>query len=587
MATDSKATRIGLPETQLGIIPGWGGSHRLPRRIGLPASLDAILTGRLFPARKAKKLGIIDRTTKPEYLVRIASEIAMGRMPCKRATRGWKSLLVDKNPLAKALITRMAAKGVYKKTRGKYPAPDVAIELVASGTTASRAAWAQREADAVAKLGVTPECKALVSIFFGNEAAKALGKGPDGAKPAPIERAAVVGAGIMGAGIASVLAQKGVAVRMADLSPEALGKALQAHRKDVDRKRKRRRMTRSEADQAIDRLDAVPGILGMGSCDFAIEAVAEVIGVKQKVLGALAEGMSEDAILATNTSSLSVDAIAATLPNPERVIGMHFFNPVPKMPLVEIIRGKQTSDEVVTRTAALALRMGKTPVICEDVPGFLVNRLLGPYLDEAVRLFVGGANPGRLDRVMLDFGMPMGPLTLLDEVGIDIASHAATSLHEGYGDRMKPAEGLARFLSAQRLGKKTGLGFYKHAAGSKPELATDLDEFQRPSDVANLSDADLVDRMVLAMFNEGCRALGEGVVSDANALDLATVFGMGFAPFTGGLMRWGEAQGLGELAARMQRLQEAPDVRGRNPGRFDPAPALLKAAAGPGRFRDA
>lgn len=586
VATDSKATRIGLPETQLGILPGWGGSHRLPRRIGLPASLDAILTGRLFPARKAKSLGIIDRITKPEYLVRVASDIAMGRMPCKRVKRGWKALLIDKNPAAKALIARTAEKGVFKKTRGKYPAPGVAIELVVSGTTASRSSWAQREADAVAKLGVTPECKALVSLFFGNEAAKALGKGPDGQKPEPIERATVVGAGIMGAGIASVLAQKGVAVRMADLSTEALAKAVQAHRQDVETKRKRRRLTRSEADQAIDRLDAVPGIVGMGAQDFAIEAVAEVLDVKRKVLGTLAETLPSDAILATNTSSLSVDAIAESLPHPERVIGMHFFNPVPKMPLVEIIRGKQTSDEVVTRTAALALRMGKTPVICKDVPGFLVNRLLGPYLDEAVRLFVGGVDPGRLDNLMLDFGMPMGPLALLDEVGVDIASHAAKSLHEGYGDRMKPAEGLQRFLSAQRLGKKTGLGFYKHSKGSKPELAPDLDEFQRPSDVAQMSDEDIVDRMVLAMFNEGCRAFGEGVVADPNAFDLATVFGMGFAPFTGGLLRYGEARGLAAIVARLESLQGASDVRGRNPGRFEPAPALIDAAQGSGRFRE-
>ena len=585
VATDDKATRIGLPETQLGILPGWGGSHRLPRRTGLPAALDAILTGRLYDARKAKKLGIIDRTTKPEYLLRIASEIAMGRMPCARKGRGWKALVIDKNPLAKAIIGRTALKSVLKKTRGKYPAPEKAIELVVSGTTARRSTWAQREADAVAELGVTPVCKALVSIFFANEKAKSLGKGPDGKKPQPIEHATVVGAGIMGAGIASVMAQRGVAVRLADLSSEALHKALDLHRKDVAKKRQRRRLTDAEADQAIDRLDAVPGIVGMQGSDFAIEAVAEVLDVKRKVMGSLAEAMDDGAILATNTSSLSVDAIAESLPHPERVIGMHFFNPVPKMPLVEIIRGEHTSQEVVTRTAALAIRMGKTPVICKDVPGFLVNRLLGPYLDEAVRLFVGGADPARLDNIMLDFGMPMGPLTLLDEVGIDIASHAATSLHEGYGDRMTPAAGLEVFLKRNRLGKKTGVGFYKHKTGSKPELAEDLDQFQTSSAVAQLTDEDMVDRMVLAMFNEACRALGEGVVSDPEALDLATVFGMGFAPFYGGLLRYGEARGLAAIASRLQALQKAPDIQGRNEGRFDPAPALVKAASGSGAFR--
>ena len=578
LASDHKSTRIGLPETQLGIIPGWGGSHRLPRRVGLPTSLDAILTGRLYDARKAKKLGLIDRTTKSAYLLRVASDIAMGRMSPKVKKRGFKAWFVDKNPAAKWVIASSARKSVLKKTRGKYPAPERAIDLVVSGTTARRSTWAQREADAVADLGVTPECKALVSIFFGTEKAKALAKGPDGQKYAPVERAAVIGAGIMGGGIATVLAQKGVRVRLADLSSEALGKALAAHQKLLLRKNKRRRITQAEYDRALDHLDAVHGATGMGQCDFAIEAVAEVLEVKQKVLGGLAKEMDSGAILATNTSSLSVDAIAESLPNPERVVGMHFFNPVPKMPLVEIIRGPRTSDEVVTKTAALAVRLGKTPVVCQDVPGFLVNRLLGPYLDEAVRLFVGGAEPERLDRVMLDFGMPMGPLTLLDEVGIDIASHAAQSLHAGYGDRMTPASGLQAFLEQKRLGKKSGLGFYRHTQKGKPELASDLAQFQKPSRIADLADGDLVDRMVLAMFNEGCRALEEGVVEDPDSLDLATVFGMGFAPFHGGLLRYGDRRGLSEVVRRMQEIQKAPDVQGRNAGRFEPAKILVERA---------
>ncbi|MEZ5973566.1 MAG: 3-hydroxyacyl-CoA dehydrogenase NAD-binding domain-containing protein [Planctomycetota bacterium] len=576
------STRLGLPETQLGIIPGWG-SHRLPRRVGIPTALDAILTGRLFDARKAQKLGIIDRTTKPEYLLRIASDVAMARIPCPRKTRGWKGLLVDRNPLAKWIIGRTARKAVMSKTRGKYPAPLEAIRLVLGSTTASRGSWARREADAVAKLGVTPVCKALVSIFFANEGAKALGKSEDGRKLPPIERAAVVGAGIMGGGIASVLAQKSVDVRLADLSPAALAKAQAEHEKELSTKVKRRRMTSAQRDAALDHFQTVPGTVGMGRRDFAIEAVAEVLEVKRKVLGALASTMPDDAILATNTSSLSVDAIANSLPNPERVIGMHFFNPVPKMPLVEIIRGSRTSDDVVTRTAALALRLGKTPVICKDVRGFLVNRLFGPYLDEAVRLFLGGVEPARLDRVMLDFGMPMGPLALLDEVGIDIAHHTATSLHEGYGERMTPAPGLDSFVESQRLGKKTGKGFYVHKTGQKPELAEDLGEFQKGSGLAALSDAELVDRMVLAMFNEACLELGEGVVEDPTSIDLATVFGMGFAPFYGGLLRYGEQRGLDSIVQRLRELEKASDIQGRNPGRFAPAPSLREAAAS-GRF---
>ena len=590
VASDSKATRIGLPETQLGIIPGWGGSHRLPRRVGVPTAMNAVLTGRLFPAKSAYKQGMIDRVTKQEYLLRIASDIAMGRVPCKARSRGYKALLVDRNPLALWIIGAMARKGVTAKTRGKYPAPYEAIKLILGAPFARQSTWAKREAEAVGRLGVTSECKSLVSLFFGTETAKALGKNSDGSKVKPIDTAVVVGAGIMGGGIASVMAQRGVSVRLADLSSEALGDSLAAHAKTLKIKKKRRRMTANEHDMAMDRLDAVPGIMGVGGCDFAIEAVAEVLGVKQKVLATLAESMADDAILATNTSSLSVDAIAASLPHPERVIGMHFFNPVPKMPLVEIIRGSKTSDEVVIRTTALALRMGKTPVICKDVPGFLVNRLLGPYLDEAVRLFLGGVVPERLEQLMLDFGMPMGPLQLLDEVGIDIASHAAASLHEGYGDRMTPVEGLAAFVEGKRLGKKTGLGFYQHRGvkkGKKAELAPDLSQFQKPSFLASLSDEEIVDRMVLAMFNEGCRALEEQVVADADTLDLATVFGMGFAPFHGGLLRYGESRGLQEITARLTNLTKAPDVVGRTGGklRFTPAQILVDAAAGDGKLR--
>lgn len=590
VASDSKATRIGLPETQLGIIPGWGGSHRLPRRVGVPNALTAALTGRLFPAKSAYKMGMIDRVTKQEYLLRIASDIAMGRVTCKQKKRGYKALLVDRNPLALWIIGSMARKGVTAKTRGKYPAPYEVIKLILGAPFARHGVWAKKEAEAVGRLGVTSECKSLVSLFFGTERAKALGKHPDGSKVAPIETAAVVGAGIMGGGIASVMAQRGVSVRLADLSSEALGDSMAAHAKALKVKKKRRRINACEHDKALDRLDAVPGIIGMQGCDFAIEAVAEVLGVKQKVLGALAEAMPDDAILATNTSSLSVDAIASSLPNPERVIGMHFFNPVPKMPLVEIIRGEQTSDETVIRTTALALRMGKTPVICKDVPGFLVNRLLGPYLDEAVRLFLAGVDPLRMENLMLDFGMPMGPLQLLDEVGIDIATHAAESLHKGYGDRMTPVEGLSTFVFNKRLGKKTGKGFYQHAGvkkGKKAKLAEDLGGFQKQTTLAALDDKQIVDRMVLAMFNEGCRALEEQVVADADTLDLATVFGMGFAPFHGGLIRYGESRGLSEIVADLNRLCKASDIVDRTGGslRFTPAQILVDAAAKDGKLR--
>ena len=580
VAVNGKSTRIGLPETMLGIIPGWGGSHRLPRRVGLPTALDAILTGRLLPAKPAHKRGLVDRLVHEEDLVRIASDIALGRRKCARHSRGVWSWLVDRNPLARALIRDRALKGVDAKARGKYPAPYAALDLVLGAPSAPQRTWAGREARAVAELATGTVCKSLVGIFFGSEAAKKLGKSADGSEPTRPAQATVVGAGVMGAGIASALALSGVPVRLADLSTQALATAVGTHRKEVEKRRRKRRLTNHEANGAIDRLDPVAGAVGMGRSEFAIEAVAEVLDVKRKVLGGLAEQLPDDAILATNTSSLSVTAIAEGLPHPERVVGMHFFNPVKAMPLVEVVRGEHTSDEVVIRTCALALALGKTPVVTRDVPGFLVNRILGPYLDEAVRLFLDGADVERVDRLMLDFGMPMGPYTLLDEVGFDIAQHAAASLHEGYGDRMAPCPGLEGLAQPHRLGRKTGLGFYRHPAPgdkkAKRVAADGLASFQTGRSAQALRDQDLVDRLVLAMVGEAARCLEEQVVESEQVLDLASVFGTGFAPFRGGLWSYAKRTGLDRIAARMRELQQAPDIaeRGEGAQRFEPTGPL-------------
>ncbi len=584
LATDDSRTRIGLPETMLGIIPGWGGSHRLPWRVGLPKALDAILTGRLFPAKKAWKMGMVDRLTKAEYLERIAADLAMGRKPIKRKRRGRAKWLVDRNPIARAVIRSQARKGVDAKAHGNYPAPYAALDLVMAAPGRSLSEAARAEADAVAALATGPVCKSLVGIFFASEAAKKLAKFEDGRSPERVRRAAVVGGGIMGGGIASLMADKKVEVRLADLSRAALDAATWQHRRDIDKKRKRRRLSTGQANAAMDRLEVSVGISGVGEADIAIEAVAEVMKVKHAVLGELAGAMPADAILATNTSSLSVTEMQRGLPGPERVVGMHFFNPVKKMPLVEIVRGEETSDATITRTAALAVALGKTPVVTKDVPGFLVNRLLGPYLDEAVRLFVDGVSPVRIDRLLVAFGMPMGPFTLLDEVGFDIAAHAAGSLHEGYGARMTPCDALGGMISPDRLGKKSGKGFYDHTAkrkkGQSPPVMGDLSRFQRSTRAMLMSDRDIVDRIVLAMVGEGARAFEERVVATAAEFDLATVFGTGFAPFRGGLLGYADSIGAARLVSMLERHAAMPDVAERGPAaaRFEPA-AVLKELA--------
>ncbi len=591
---DHPSSRIGLPEVLLGILPGWGGSQRLPRRIGVPAALEAILTGRLFDPRRALRAGLVDRLTWPEYLVRVASEIAMGRMRCTRFERGAQAWLMDKNPIMRVVIRRKVMADVLAKTRGHYPAPLAVIPLVLSAPSTPLEVGLEREARALSRLMVSPECKNLVTIFRLSEEAKRLGKLPDGTDARELRSLGVVGAGVMGAGIATVGAQKGLWTRLSDVERAPLDRALFAHRANVQKDAKRRRLASNEVDAALDRLDAGVGLKGFALCDVVVEAVAERLEIKAKVFGELARMLPTNAILATNTSSLSVDAIAASVPHPERVVGMHFFNPVPQMPLVEVVRGTATSDEVVHAIAKLALSLGKTPVITADKAGFVVNRLLGPYLDEAVRLCEAGIEVERVDRIARDFGLPMGPLELLDEVGFDIAAHAAQSLERAYGARMRSSGLLKRMLDAGMQGKKSGAGFYLHEASTRsktrvvnPALSGRLGSSRVA--VHGLNEGVMLDYLLMSMLNEAALALEEGVSAGPRELDLATVFGMGFPPFRGGLLRWADQLGLREVLARLMRIAGAPDIsaRGESAMRFKPAPLIRKLAEMNARFHDA
>ncbi|MCC6785420.1 MAG: enoyl-CoA hydratase/isomerase family protein [Planctomycetes bacterium] len=579
LADDAK-TRVGLPETQLGIVPAWGGCHRLARRVGVPTALEAILGGKLYEPRKALKLGLVDRLTKPEYLLRVACDVAMGREPLAQRGRGAKGILIDRNVAARAVIASQARKQVLGKTHGFYPAPLEAIGLVCGAPGTSMEDAALREAEVVAKLIVGPVSKNLISLFLGTEEQKKLGRGKGAAAPRPLARIGVLGAGVMGGAIASLAAEKGLDARLMDVASAALDRAELEHRKDVHRKLQRRALAPHEADAAIDRFERTTELLGFARCGLVIEAIAERLDVKRSVFTKLAQQCGPDTILATNTSSLSVDAIAAGVPNPERVCGMHFFNPVKKMPLVEVVRGTHTADHVVATVAALALRLGKTPIVVKDVAGFLVNRILGPYLDEALRLCVAGADLARVDRLMLAFGMPMGPFRLLDEVGLDIARHVGASLGAAYGARMAPSALLDGFATKERLGRKTGLGFYRHGRGKDdvPQLADDLAALAIGR--IEMRDEEIVDRLVLTMVNEAARCLEEEVVASPRELDLATVLGTGFAPFRGGLLRYADARGLGEVRQRLDELAARPDVAARGEGaqRFTPTRLIVELA---------
>lgn len=582
---DDPASRIGLPEVRLGILPGWGGCQRLPRRVGAPKALAAILSGKLYGARDARRLGLVDRTTWPTYLARVAANLALGREPLPARPPAWKHWLIEKNPLVRELVRRRTQAQVARQTGGHYPAPLEALELVLDALSTPLERGLEREAEALARLAVSPVSKALVSIFQASERAKKLGQEPGGGRAANFERVAVVGAGVMGAGIASLCAEKGLPTRLTDMAQSALDRAVAEHRGRITRRQRRRRLSPHGADGAIDRLETTTSELGFGRCDLVVEAVAERLEVKRKVLATFAERVREGAVLATNTSSLSVDAIAAELPAPERVVGLHFFNPVDRMPLVEVVRGARTSPEVVRRAARLALDLGKTPVVVADRPGFAVNRLLGPYLDEALRLFEEGASPKDLDQRARAFGLPMGPFELLDQVGLDVAAHAARSLSEAYGERMQSSALLAPLVEAGELGVKTGRGIYLHE-GREKRLNPRLERPAGAPAASELWGPEQLDRLLLPLVNEAARCLEEGVVEGPAELDLAAVFGMGFPPFRGGPLRWADARGAGDVLAALERCAAQPAVAARpgGPARFAPAPLLASLAASGGRF---
>lgn len=561
VAADDSKTRLGLPEVQLGIIPGLGGTQRLPRLVGIPAALDLILTGRTLAGRKAEKLGLVDEACPPEILERRAAAwVARGKRPAGRSRAG----LLSRWPLAKIPLS-IARRKTIEKTGGRYPAPEAAIDAVGTGLSRGIAAGFAREAELFGQLAVTDVSRNLVRLFFLKER---FSKPPDGARSGKsFRKAGVVGAGIMGGGIAHLAAGKGMRVRLKDIAPEPLAKALSVVR-DLDRKRAKgspeeRLRARDTAARVLPTLDDT----GFGDTDVVIEAVVESLPLKQKVFSDLERVVAPGTILATNTSSLPITRIAEKLARPERAVGIHFFNPVHKMPLVEVIPGEKTSAQVVKDAVSLVLALGKVPVVVADRPGFLVNRILLPYVGEAVRCWTDGAETEQVDSWLRRFGMPMGPLELADAVGIDVGIKVAHVLEEAFGDRMAVPPLLLEMEKRKWLGTKTGFGFYAYRGTRKGDANGALPAL-RTGTLRIPTEEEVVDRCILTMVNEAARCLSEKVVESPEALDLAMVFGTGFAPFTGGLWSYAQARGLSACRARLA------DLAARLGPRFTPASSL-------------
>ena len=583
VASDEPRTQIGLPEVLLGIFPGFGGSQRLPRLVGLAAALDLILSGRALDARRAEKMGLIARAVPAAWLIERAHErlAALAARPAARRRdayrpRGLGAWFVDRTPFGQAMALGKARSMTRARTGGHYPAPRVAIEVLERTLRLPLDAGLAIEGSRVADLVVGPVCKNLVRIFELSERAKKDPVGDPALEPAPIGTLLLVGAGVMGGGIAELASRTGIQVRVRDIKPEPLTQALRtAAGLIAERGRKRRGGADAarEARAQMARIQPTLELNGTGRADVAMEAVVEDLEIKRRVFAELDVRLPAHAVLATNTSSLSVDALAQGLIHAERVCGFHFFNPVHRMPLVEIVRGRLTSDQTLVTAVALARRMGKTPVVVADSPGFVVNRILMPYLSEAMMLLEEGCGLADIDGAMRHFGMPMGPFEVLDEVGLDVAHKVGGVLSDAFPDRMRAATPLERLIAAGRLGKKSGLGFYRHAGRKRqPDPAVPgLLGLSRSSRAVDREA--LAERMVLAMINEASRCLEEQVVADAGAIDLAMIFGAGFPPFRGGVLRYADAFGLAKAEMRLTAL------RAEKGERFAPSALLSRLAA--------
>jgi 3-hydroxyacyl-CoA dehydrogenase/enoyl-CoA hydratase/3-hydroxybutyryl-CoA epimerase len=579
LATPDKATKLGLPEVQLGILPAWGGSTRLPRLIGLPKALGLILAGKTVVAKQALKLGMVDDLVPRESLLAVAlAKVAKaGRKPHRPTPLAMKA---TNNALTANLISMWTQPKLFKKTRGHYPAVLKALEVVTLGVGRSEERALKLEADAICQLAQTEAAKNLIRVFFLQERAKKLTFGGGTEKtPAPQrgERATVIGAGVMGAGIAQWLAARGVSVLLRDINTDAVGRGMATVGKLFADGTKRRTFTPVEARAAMDRVAPVVDLPSLRRADVIIEAAVEKMDLKKDIFRKLEQLAGPDTILATNTSALSVTELADSLCAAERVVGIHFFNPVHRMQLVEVIHTPRTDAEVVRRALKFVQAMGKLPVLVKDSPGFVVNRVLMPYLVEAARLFEAGAEVAELDEAMLDFGMPMGPLRLVDEVGTDVSLHVAETLASHYHRRMAVPEVLGKLVKGGHLGRKSGEGFYLHQ-GKKAVVGEAAERYVKDDSAANLDRTDLTLRMVLLMVNEAARCVEEGIVSGPEDVDFAMIMGAGFAPFRGGPLRHADTLGVANVVRAMNELVDEGEER------FAPCALLKDLAAKDGKF---
>jgi 3-hydroxyacyl-CoA dehydrogenase/enoyl-CoA hydratase/3-hydroxybutyryl-CoA epimerase len=583
VATEHPKTKLGLPEVQLGLIPGLGGTQRLPRLIGVPDALDLILTSRQVDTRKARRLGLVDDTCHSADLRTAAERHVRDRAPLKKTKKPIAARagnFLAKTPLGGKVVWDKARAGVMAKTGGHYPAPLVAIDVVREGMKLPLRRALDLEAGAFSELVVSDVAKNLISIFFAkNEVESRAGKIARAARP--VGTVGVLGAGFMGAGIAQVLAQKGVGIVLKDKDLAGVGRGFAFAQKEFRERVKRRRATEAEAKQDLGRILPTVEYEALRGTDFVVEAVFEDLEVKRNVLRETEAVAPEGLIFASNTSAIPIARIAETSRRPERVVGMHVSSPVAKMPLLEVVRHPGTSEETLATTVELGRRMGKTVIVVGDGPGFFTSRVLGAMLNEAAWMLAAGADIEKVDRAMTRWGWPVGPFALLDEVGLDVAKHAGGVVREALGERVAPPPVFERMIADRRLGRKGKRGFYLYEEGKEgktskrvdPAVYNLLDWHETPVD-----DDEVVERCWLQMLNETARCMEEGILTNPADVDIGVIFGFGFPPFRGGLLREADRHGLSWVVERLDRYAE------RYGDRLRPAGLLREMAARGGKF---
>lgn len=554
------SAQIGLPETKLGIFPGFGGSVRLPRLIGIDNALEVIATGKAYRPDAALKLGLVDAVVADELLEQAAADLVkkclLGEFDWQ-AKRQEKQVPVKLNQLEQAMAFNSAKGVIFAKANPKhYPAVAIALETIEKHANLNRDDAIALEAKGFAKAATTPQATALVGLFLNDQTVKKLAK-KHSQNAQTIKQAAVLGAGIMGGGIAYQAATKGLPIIMKDIQTKQLDLGMNEAGKLLSKEVERGKSTPAKMAQTLSHIRPTLNYGDFGEVDIVIEAVVENPTIKEAVLAEVEGLVKQDAILASNTSTISITRLAHALKRPENFVGMHFFNPVHRMPLVEVIRGEKTSDTAIATTVALAQKMGKTPIVVNDCPGFLVNRVLFPYFGAFDLLVKEGADFVSIDKTMEKFGWPMGPAYLLDVVGMDTGVHAAKVMAEGFPDRMKPDyKGATQLMfEHERLGQKNGVGFYQYETDKrgKPKKIADSTTYELlnlvQTDHQEFDEQEIIDRMMIAFCNETVRCLEDNIVASPAEADMAMIMGVGFPPFRGGPCRYIDQIGVANYVA--------------------------------------